>query len=150
MHLTLWHVDESIPAETPGGWGVAFNYSRSLDDDKWMPFVRGGYADDGGTLLQKSLSVGVGYNALGNQLGLAANWGQPNEDSFGPDLDDQYMLEAYYRWQLTEQFAITPDIQYLKEPALIPESTVFGYLVFVEDWRCDLCLKPLLPNKCMV
>ena len=129
MHLTLWHVDESIPAETPGGWGVAFNYSRSLDDDKWMPFVRGGYADDGGTLLQKSLSVGVGYNALGNQLGVAANWGQPNEDSFGPDLDDQFVFEAYYRWQLTEQFAITPDIQYLKDPALNAEQDslwVFG------------------------
>ena len=129
MHVTLWHVDESIPAETPGGWGLAFNYSRSLDDDKWMPFVRGGYADDGGTLLQKSLSVGVGYNALGNQLGVAANWGQPNEDSFGPDLDDQFVLEAYYRWQLTEQFAITPDIQYLKDPALNPDHDslwVFG------------------------
>ena len=129
MHVTLWHVDESIPAETPGGWGVAFNYSRSLDDDKWMPFVRGGFADEGDTLLQKSLSVGLGYNALGNQLGVAANWGQPNEDSFRPDLDDQYVLEAYYRWQLTEQFAITPDIQYLVDPALNPEHDslwVFG------------------------
>ncbi len=131
MHLTFWHVDESIPAETPGGWGVAFNYSRSLDNDRWMPFVRGGYADEGGTLLQKSLSVGVGYNAFGgrDQLGVAVNWGEPNEDSFGPGLDDQFVFETYYRWQLTEQFAITPDIQYLKNPALNPEHDslwVFG------------------------
>jgi hypothetical protein len=27
---------------------------------KWMPFPRGGYAKDGGSLLQKSLSVGHG------------------------------------------------------------------------------------------
>jgi porin len=131
MHITLWHVDESIPAETPGGWGVAFNYSRSLDNDRWMPFVRGGYADEGGTLLQKSLSAGVGYNAFGgrDQLGVAVNWGEPNEDSFGPGLDDQFVFETYYRWQLTEQFAITPDIQYLKDPALNPEHDslwVFG------------------------
>ena len=131
MHLTLWHVDESIPAETPGGWGVAFNYSRSLDEDRFMPFVRGGYADEGGTLLQKSLSAGLGYNAFGgrDQLGVAVNWGEPNEDSFGPDLDDQFVFEAYYRWQLTEQFAITPDIQYLKDPALNTEQDslwVFG------------------------
>jgi porin len=131
MHITLWHVDESIPAETPGGWGVAFNYSRSLDNDRWMPFVRGGYADEGGTLLQKSLSVGFGYNAFGgrDQLGVAINWGEPNEDSFGPGLDDQFVFETYYRWQLTEQFAITPDIQYLKDPALNPEHDslwVFG------------------------
>jgi porin len=131
MHLTLWHVDESLPAETPGGWGVAFNYSRSLDEDRFMPFVRGGYADEGGTLLQKSLSAGLGYNAFGgrDQLGVAVNWGEPNEDSFGPDLDDQLVFEAYYRWQLTEQFAITPDIQYLKDPALNTEQDslwVFG------------------------
>ena len=77
MHVTLWHVDESIPAGTPGGWGVAFNYSRTLDNNTWMPFLRGGYADDGGTLLQKSLSVGLGYNAFGgrDQLGVAVNWG---------------------------------------------------------------------------
>jgi porin len=129
MHVTLWHVDESLPAETPGGWGVAFNYSRSLNDDKLMPFVRGGYADEGGTLLQKSLSVGLGYNVNGDQLGVAANWGQPNEDSFGPGLDNQAVFEAYYRWQLTEQIAITPDIQYLIDPALNPEHDslwVFG------------------------
>jgi len=129
MHVTLWHVDESLPAETPGGWGVAFNYSRSLNDDKLMPFIRGGYADDGGTLLQKSLSVGLGYNIKGDQLGVAANWGQPNEDSFGPDLDNQTVFEAYYRWQFTEQIAITPDIQYLIDPALNPEHDslwVFG------------------------
>ena len=123
MHVTLWHVDESIPAGTPGGWGVAFNYSRSLDDDRFMPFLRGGYADEGGTLLQKSISAGLGYNAFGgrDQLGVAVNWGQPNENSFGPDLDNQFVFETYYRWQLTEQFAITPDIQYLKDPALNPE-----------------------------
>ena len=131
MHLTLWHVDENIPAETPGGWGVAFNYSRSLDEDRWMPFIRGGYADEGGTLLQKSLSLGLGYNAFGgrDQLGVAINWGEPNEDSFGPDLDNQFVFETYYRWQLTEQFAITPDIQYLRNPALNPEHDslwVFG------------------------
>ena len=138
MHVTLWHVDESIPAETPGGWGVAFNYSRSLNDDKLMPFFRGGYADEGGTLLQKSLSAGLGYNAFGgrDQLGVAVNWGEPNEDSFGPDLDNQFVFETYYRWQLTEQFAITPDIQYLKDPALNPNMTVYGCLDCEVDWHC--------------
>jgi porin len=124
MHVTLWHVDESLPAETPGGWGVAFNYSRSLNEDRFMPFVRGGYAHDGGTLLQKSLSLGFGYHTFGgrDQIGIATNWGQPNESSFGPDLKDQYVFEAYYRWQLSEQLALTPDIQYLTDPALSPDQ----------------------------
>jgi porin len=124
MHVTLWHVDESVPAETPGGRGVAFNYSRSLESDRFMPFIRGGYAHDGGTLLQKSLSLGFGYNTFDgrDQLGIAVNWGQPNESSFGPGLEDQYVFEAYYRWQLSEQFALTPDIQYLVDPALNPDQ----------------------------
>jgi porin len=57
-----------------------------------MPFVRGGYADEGGTLLQKTFSVGLGYHWGENNslLGLGFNWGQPNEDTFGPGLDDHY------------------------------------------------------------
>ncbi|RLA42830.1 MAG: porin [Gammaproteobacteria bacterium] len=130
-HLTLWHVDKSHLAGTPGGWGAAFNYSRSLHDNKFMPFIRGGYADDGGTLLDKSLSVGLGYSAFGgrDQLGVAANWGEPNEDSLGQDLDDQYTFEVYYRLQLTEQLALTPDIQYLVDPAQNPDEDklwIFG------------------------
>ena len=120
--LTLWHVDESAPAGTPGGWVVLFNYSASINDDTLMPFIRGGYANDGGTLLERSVSAGLGYNTVGgrDQLGVAANWGRPNEDSFGPGLDDQYTFEVYYRLQVTDQFALTPDVQYIVDPAQNP------------------------------
>ncbi len=120
-HLTLWHVDESDPAGTPGGWGAAFNYSMFFND-KYLPFIRGGYADDGGTLLQKSLSLGFGYNTFGgrDQLGMAFNWGEPNENSFGTGLKDQKVYEVYYRYQITQQLAITPDIQFILDPALNP------------------------------
>jgi porin len=36
-HITLWHVDESDPAGTPGGWGAAFNYSTVLADGRSSP-----------------------------------------------------------------------------------------------------------------
>ena len=58
-HLTFWHKDRQVAASVPSGWGVNFSASRYLND-KMMPFLRGGYADDGGSLLQKSLSVGMG------------------------------------------------------------------------------------------
>ena len=121
-HLTYWHVDASVPAGTPGGWGLAFNYTKSLKDNTFKPFLRGGYADEGGTLLQKAVNVGFGYNTFGgrDELGVGAQWGQPNENSFGPNLKDQYVFEVFYRFQLAQQFAITPDIQYLIDPALNP------------------------------
>lgn len=127
-HVTLWHVDAS--AAGPSGWGAAFSYITFLNKSL-MPFVRGGYADDGGSLMQKSLSVGIGYQKEAGKdlLGVAFNWGEPNESTFVPGLDDQYALEVFYRFQLAEQFAITPDLQLLIDPALNPtedQILVFG------------------------
>ena len=129
-HITLWHADEREEAGVNSGWGASFSYSHSFDE-KWMPFLRGGYADEGGTLLQKSLSTGLGYHWGKNNslLGFGLNWGQPNEDTFGPGLDDQFTVELFSRLQVTQSFQLTPDIQYIKNPALNPkedQSWVFG------------------------
>jgi porin len=120
-HVTLWHVDDSVRAGTPGGWGSAFQYVTFVNNNL-MPFVRGGYADDGGTLMQKSVSVGFAYQEIAGRdvLGIGLNWGEVNENTFASGLKDQTSLEAYYRFQLTEQFALTPDIQYIKDPPLNP------------------------------
>ena len=123
MHLTLWHADERVEAAQPSGWGANVSWTTYLGE-RWMPFVRAGYAEDGGSLMQKSVSVGFGYqpNPGKNLLGVGLNWGEPNEDTWGPGLDDQYTAEFFYRWQVTKAFAITPDLQYLKSPANNPEA----------------------------
>jgi porin len=129
-HVTYWHADERKKAGVSSGWGVNFSFEHSFDD-KWMPFVRAGYADDGGTLLQKTISAGLAYHWGSNNslLGLGFNWGQPNEDTFGPGLDDQYAVELFCRFQVMRNLQITPDIQYVKNPALNPDadqSWVYG------------------------
>jgi len=123
LHLTLWHADEREAAATPDGWGANVSFSRSVSEH-WITFVRGGYARDGGSLLEKSLVAGFAYQTVpgGNQLGVAYNWGEPNESTWAPGLDDQHTLEAFYRIQLWKEFAITPDIQYVRNPALNPED----------------------------
>jgi len=50
------------------------------------------------------------------------NWNRPSDTAVGPDLDDQYTMEAFYRIQLTRRFAITPDVQLIVDPALNPEE----------------------------
>ncbi len=125
-HLTLWHVDEREEAGAPDGWGANFSWTRYYE--RWMPFVRAGYADDSGSLLQKTVSVGLGfqpfpeYSTPGDLIGVGFNWGEINETSFGKGLDDQYTVEAFYRWQLTPRIAVTGDLQYLKDPALNPDE----------------------------
>jgi porin len=130
IHLTLWHNDEREAAATPDGWGANLSFSKSIDE-RWIPFLRLGFAEDAGTLLERSVSTGFAYQAVpgGNQLGFAYNYGVPNEDTWGPDLDDQHTIEAFYRIQLWKEVAITPDIQYIRNPALNPDESsmwVFG------------------------
>jgi len=122
-HLTYWHADERVKAGVPSGWGVNFSFAHAFDD-KWMPFVRAGYAEDGGTLLQKTLGAGFGYHWGKNNslLGLGFNWGQPNETTYGPGLDDQYVVELFSRLQVMRNLQLTPDLQYIRNPALNPTA----------------------------
>jgi len=128
-HITFWHKDRQVVAGVNSGWGAAFSYSRYLNDN-FMPFVRGAYADKGGSLLQKSLSVGMGYqtDAFSGLLGVGLNWGEPNDDTFGSGLSDQYAIEAFYRVPVGKRVAVTADTQLIKDPALNPaESTIWMF-----------------------
>jgi hypothetical protein len=94
-------------------------------------YMIAGFADDGGAILQKTLSTGFAYQTVpaGNQLGIGYNWGEPSESTFEPGLRDQTSVELYYRIQLFKELAITPDVQYIKNPALDPTEDswwVFG------------------------
>jgi porin len=123
FHVTYWHADERTEAGEAKGWGLNVSFTRYLAQ-KWLPFIRAGYAEDGGSLMQKSVSVGTGYQPIpkGDLIGIGFNWGEPNEDTFGPELRDQYTAELFYRWQLTPRLAVTPDIQWIRNPALNPEE----------------------------
>ena len=126
-HITLWHIDERVNG-TQDGWGVNVSWQKWIDD-KWLPFVRGGYTEDSGSLLEKSISVGLGYQPVPMRgvIGLGLNWGEPNETSF-ENADDQYTAELFWRYQLTKEIAVTPSLQYIKDPALNPEEdTLWAY-----------------------
>jgi len=124
FHLTLWHADERVEAAQPSGWGANLSWTTYFAG-KWLPFVRAGYADDGGSLTQKSISVGFGYQPYPgkNLLGFGLNWGEPNEDTWGPGLRDQWTTELFYRWQVSKAIALTPDLQFIKNPALDPHTS---------------------------
>jgi porin len=124
VHLTYWHVDARQQANTPEGWGINGSATTFLDD-RWMPFLRGGYAEDGGSLLSTSVSAGVGYDVWERDdvVGLGLNWGRPNADTFTTGLPDQYTAELFYRFQFSPNFAVTPDLQYVIDPALNPAAS---------------------------
>ena len=84
VHLTLWHADEREAAATPDGWGANISFSRSLSEH-WTPFIRAGYAKDGGSLLEKTLSAGFAYQTVpgGNQFGISLQLGQAKQEHLG-------------------------------------------------------------------
>jgi porin len=127
LHVTFWHVDERVNG-TPDGWGINASWQRWIDD-KWLPFIRGGYTEDSGSLLERSVTIGIGYQPLPMRgvLGFGFNWGRPNEISFS-GTDDQYTTELFWRYQLTTELAVTPSIQFIKDPALNPaESSLWAF-----------------------
>ena len=126
-HLTLWHVDAKTATGSPNGWGGNFSWARFFNGAV-MPFVRAGFSEDGGALLSRSVSTGVGYymSRRTDLLGFGLNWGRPSTD-FGANLKDQYTAEVFYRLQFSPNFAITPDLQYVVDPALNPNASSIWY-----------------------
>ena len=128
VHVAYWHAEESLAQGTNKGQGINVSVSRLIGP--WMPFVRGGYSEDAGTLSESSVSAGFAFNGLGREsgkLGVALNWA----DVEGSD-DDQYILEAVYFFKLGGAFEITPDIQCISNPALNPDVddlTIYGLRV---------------------
>ena len=93
-----------------------------------MPFLRAGYAAEGGALYDGSVSAGLGYYITRRKdlVGFGFNWGQPSDTTFPSGLNDEYTTELSYRIQFSPNFALTPDIQVLIDPALNPDTAVIG------------------------
>ncbi len=127
IHLTWWHADEREAAGVSDGWGLSVSFSH-IFGDTWEPFLRAGYAEDGGALWERFVSAGAAYHIHGTRdaLGFGLNWSRPNEDTFGQDLDDQYTAELYYRFQVLKVLTVTPDIQFLFNPALNPDENLIA------------------------
>ena len=106
------------------GWGCAFSASR-LFRDRWNPFFRAGWADGGGAAVDRSIGAGIGCRVNDGQdyLGFGAGWGRAPKEVTGGRNRDQYSFEIYYRWQPTPQLQITPDLQFILDPALNPDAS---------------------------
>ncbi|PIB12417.1 carbohydrate porin [Vibrio rotiferianus] len=133
VHLTAWHLDGDTQHNlTNKDSGQGINFSASyFATEQLMPFVRGGFSEGDVALYDRSLTVGIGYFGLGkptNNLGFAVNWSHVNdnlEHAYGVDDSEQFTAELYYNMQLNDYIQITPDIQYIKDPAFSNKSSTW-------------------------
>ena len=74
--------------------------------------------------MQMTLSTGIGLRRKNNDVaGIGLSWGKPT----GGTLRRQFTSEAFYRFQLTQFLAVTPDVQSIVDPALNPTADVLAF-----------------------
>jgi porin len=118
VSLTLWSKDANFDTGEAKSRGIAFNANYQFRPDM-MAFLRGGWSE--GWQLDRSLNGGWGWRPFqqySDLLGLAAGWAEPANHN----LRDQYVFEGFYRFQLTSQLAVTPDLQWILHPTLNPNT----------------------------
>lgn len=122
VHLTFWQVDAREDAGTPDGSGVSFSMSAKVGKN-FLPFLRAGWARNGGATYDKSLSAGFGYSkhVASRLLGLGLNWSSPNPTTYGADLRNQLTVELFQLLHLTKNIEITPSVQYIRNPSFATE-----------------------------
>jgi hypothetical protein len=119
FHVTLWYKDSQSTGNIGlnVARGIAFN-ANFMVGDSVMPFLRGGYST--GWIIDANVSSGVGIRppwGPDDLFGFGVGWARPTNR---PLFRSQYTLEAFYRFMLTPNFAITPDLQCIIDPALTP------------------------------
>jgi porin len=126
VHVGAWHVDERASAGVPESHGIVVSANVTIDD-VFMPFVRAGWSDGEAPFYNTAVSGGFLYYfpRYRDLCGFAAAWNEPAING----LPDQTTLEAFYRYQFSDNVAITADAQLLLNPALNPDEdqiVVFG------------------------
>ena len=124
--ITVAHSDsyEQSPDEN---WGVALATNWTFGE-RWVPFLLAGVGNGKGenTLSKSTVTLGLGYTFRSHDvLGASVNFMQP-----AGDLRNQYTIESFYRFYLSEKIALSPDVQLVFRPALNPDRNTIAYFGF--------------------
>lgn len=130
VQLTYWQKDARELAGTPKGDGWSLSGAWQLSDKLW-PFVRIGSSDGGGGVAaERSVAAGLQYTFAHDEVfSIGAAWAKPSEITHGTGLDNETLIETSYKFQLSKNFSLTPDVQLIFNPANNPSESsiwVFG------------------------
>ena len=116
------HFDEAqTAAEVHAGVGLSVDQRIS---DNLQLFARLGRQVQGNVRFDRAATVGVeiGGNAWersADSLGLGFAWLRSSNAwrDFAGSSQNERMIELYYRWRISRQFELSPDLQYIMRPA---------------------------------
>jgi porin len=121
MQFTYWDKDARSRAGVSSGSGWAVSAAWKLNDT-YFPFVRFGHSDGGGGVAaEDAISAGVEISRpRGEVWTIGAGWAKPSEETFGPGLDNEKVLEMSYKFPISKNFSLLPDAQVIFDPASNP------------------------------
>jgi len=124
IQFTYWDKDARTLADVSAGHGWAVSASWQLGE-KWLPFIRFGDSNGGaGVAAEQAVSGGFQYTVRNDQkwvLGLG--WSRPSAKTNGMELDDEYVIESSYNFQIARNFSLLPDLQLVLDPANNPDES---------------------------
>jgi len=127
VHVSLWHQDEREDAGIDDGWGVGVSAVQRFGH--FTPFLRFGYADanaGGPTPARLMANAGLVIDGIFGQDNDRVAVGYTWSDPLDRTLDNQGVIDAYYRVQLTPEIQIGPALEIIFDPVRNPdEDTVF-------------------------
>ncbi|MGI9473657.1 MAG: carbohydrate porin [Rubripirellula sp.] len=119
--LTVWQRDAVERTSAQSGWGFAISASRQLNDPL-LAFLRVGHNDGGGGVqARNAFSTGFEYAFDSTEaFAFGFGWASP------PGLSSEYVMETSYRVQATPHLSITPDLQFILDPATSERRSVLA------------------------
>ena len=135
VQFTYWEKDARTLAGTSKGSGWAVSSAWRLND-QILPFIRFGHSDGGaGVAAKDAFSFGAEITYRFDQVWtVGAGWANPSRETFGAGLDNETVLETSYKFQLSKNFSLMPDVQIVFNPANDPSESlvwVFGIRVIL-------------------
>ena len=124
VQFTYWEKDEREEAGVSDGSGWALSATRQVSEST-LAFLRAGGSDGGaGVAAESAISAGLEYKPWKQRtLSVGIGWAEPSEETYGTGLDDEMVLETSYKIQLTRNFSLTPDLQWIRNPARLPDES---------------------------
>ncbi|HCU53658.1 MAG TPA: hypothetical protein DIC36_05045 [Gammaproteobacteria bacterium] len=123
LAMRIWQQDERDDANIDDGWGISGSYVQRVG--RFSPYVRLSYADveaDGPTPVELAASAGIIIDGIFGQandrIGVGYTWSNPADSS----VDNENMIDAYYRVQITPTIEFGPTVEYIHKPVRDPEE----------------------------
>jgi len=124
VHLGVYHVDERTDAGVPASQGAMLSGNYTFENDL-MVFGRLGWSEGGAPIARRAINAGMMWRpgSYDDLLGFGVTVADPSDRA----LERQTTVEAFYRMDISDNVALTADVQYLHNPGLNEKDPlVFG------------------------